>query len=137
MKVMDTSLRSGQLLFKSCFCIVHLCELPGVTFCGTRMSLTPQKPAGKFQSQCVCKGALQRHSIRAHLEPIAKLVLFTAQVFAAEKKSDRDRPAERPRGAFGQELPHPITSPSASSAVAGPLKVGGPDPVPRVSRLVC
>ncbi|CAL8465768.1 g5304 [Coccomyxa elongata] len=44
-------------------------------------------------------------------------------VFAAEKKSDRDRPQERPRGAFGQDLPHPLTSPPASSAVTGPLKV--------------
>lgn len=46
------------------------------------------------------------------------------QVFAAEKKIDRDRPQERPRGAFGQDLPHSLTSPPASSAVTGPLKVG-------------
>lgn len=97
------------------------------------MSPTPQKPTGLFQSQCVCKGALQD----TQLEPMEKLVLFTAQVFAAEKKSDRDRPAERPRGAFGQELPHPITSLPASSAVAGPLKVGGPNPVPKISNVDC
>jgi hypothetical protein len=46
-----------------------------------------------------------------------------AQFFAAEVKGPRDGAEERPRGAFGQELPRPLPSAADSAAVAGALQV--------------
>ena len=48
------------------------------------------------------------------------------QMFAAEMKGPRDRPPEKPRGAFGQELPQALSASAASAAVTGPLKVPPP-----------
>ena len=50
-------------------------------------------------------------------------VLLRAQLFAAEVKGPRDGAEERPRGAFGQELPRGVPSTPGSAAVTGPLKV--------------
>ena len=48
------------------------------------------------------------------------------QIFAAEMKGPRDRPPEKPRGAFGQELPQALSASAASAAIKGPLKVPPP-----------
>ncbi|CAL5224064.1 g6689 [Coccomyxa viridis] len=45
------------------------------------------------------------------------------QVFAAEMTEPRDRPRERPKGAFGQEYPQARSSAASNPAVAGPLKL--------------
>ena len=51
------------------------------------------------------------------------VAVLLAQIFAAEMKGPRDRPQERPRGAFGQEYPQVVSSSASSAAVSGPLKV--------------
>ena len=52
--------------------------------------------------------------------------MSAVQIFAAEMKGPRDRPPEKPRGAFGQELPQALSASAASTAVTGPLKVPAP-----------
>ena len=37
-------------------------------------------------------------------------LLMRAQLFAAKARGARDAPEQRPRGAFGQDLPRPLPS---------------------------
>ena len=52
-----------------------------------------------------------------------KQLAWAVQVFAAEMRGPKDRPQERPKGAFGQEYPQARSSAAGSAAVAGPFKV--------------
>ncbi len=49
--------------------------------------------------------------------------ITAVQIFAAEMKGPKDRPQDRPKGAFGQEYPQHVSSEASSPAVTGPLKV--------------
>ena len=59
------------------------------------------------------------HNLPSKVQQLA----WAVQVFAAEMTEPRDRPRERPKGAFGQEYPQARSSAASSPAVAGPLKV--------------
>ncbi len=52
-----------------------------------------------------------------------KQLAWAVQLFAAEMRGPKDRPQERPKGAFGQEYPQARSSAAGSAPVAGPLKV--------------